>query len=97
MVHVTDNITYSAFYIAADEWTRKPNEEWRVTKAFGAFHDAASFVKTMLEKSKARCFYKIIRQDRPYKAYMDLEAEARAISAEQGRAMCDAPGGSSGG
>ena len=35
MFQVADNITKNAFYIAADEWTRKSREEWKVTKGFG--------------------------------------------------------------
>jgi hypothetical protein len=69
MFQVADNIAVNAFYIAADEWTRKPNAEWKVTKIFGAFHDPASFVRAMLKKFKTRCFYEIIRQDRPCNAY----------------------------
>jgi hypothetical protein len=32
MFQVADNISQTAFYIAADDWTQKPGEEWKVTK-----------------------------------------------------------------
>ena len=79
MFQFADNITQSALYIAADDWTRKAGKEWSVGKRFGAFNSAAEFVTNFLEISSNRCFYEIIRKDRPCKAYFDLEAEAGAM------------------
>jgi hypothetical protein len=60
MFQIADNISQTAFYIAADDWTRKPGEEPKVIKRHGAFHNAIAFVISMLEKSTNRCFYEII-------------------------------------
>ncbi len=57
---------------------------------FGAFQSAIDFVSDMQEMATTRCFYEIIRRDRPCKAYLDLEADAGAITEEQGWAMCQA-------
>jgi len=48
------------------------------------------FVTNFLEISQNRCFYEIIRKDRPCKAYLDLEAEAGVMTAQEGKAMCEA-------
>ena len=68
MFRVADNISPTAFYIAADEWTRKDGKQWGVGKIFGAFRNAIEFVTNLLEISQHRCFYEIVRQDRPCKA-----------------------------
>jgi hypothetical protein len=60
MFQVADNISQTAFYIAADDWTQKPGEEWKVTKRYGAFHNAVAFTTSMLKKSTNPCFYEII-------------------------------------
>jgi hypothetical protein len=57
---------------------------------FGAFCSAIDFVSDMLEMATTRCFYEIIRRDRPCKAFLDLEADAGAMTEEQGRTMCQA-------
>ncbi len=49
---------------------------------YGAFRSAVEFVTDFLEISRNHCFYEIIRQDRPCKAYLDLEAEAGAMTAQ---------------
>ena len=90
MFQVADNITPNAFYIAADDWTRRDGQEWGIGKRYGAFRNAAEFVTNFLEISSNRCFYEIIRKDRPCKAYLDLEAEAGAMTEQEGKAMCDA-------
>ena len=90
MFQAADNITSSAFYIAADDWTRRDGQTWGVGKRYGAFHSAAEFVTNFLEISANRCFYEIIRKDRPCKAYLDLEAEAGAMTEQEGKAMCEA-------
>jgi hypothetical protein len=76
----TVGLSSTAFYIAADDWTRKngKDSEWGIGKLFGAFRDDEEFVTSVLEISQTRCFYEIIRNNRPYKAYLDLEAEAGA-------------------
>ncbi len=48
------------------------------------------FVSDMLKMTTNRCFYEIIRRDCPCKAYLDLEAEAGALTEEQGRTICQA-------
>ena len=90
MFQIADNLSPSAFYIAADDWTRKDGKEWGIGKRYGAFRSAVEFVTNFLEISHNRCFYEIIRQDRPCKAYLDLEADAGAMTAREGQAMCDA-------
>ena len=90
LFRVADNISSTAFYIAADEWTRKDGKKWGVGKRFGAFRNAVEFITNFLEISPTRCFYEIVRKDRPCKAYFDLEAEAGAMTEEAGRAMRDA-------
>ena len=90
MFQVADNLSPSAFYIAADDWTRKDGVQWGIGKRYGAFRSAAEFVTDFLEISRNRCFYEIIRQDRPCKAYLDLEADAGAMTEQEGQAMCDA-------
>ena len=90
MFKVADSILEDASYIAADDWTRQEGESWHAGKRYGAFRSAVEFVTNMLEISSNRCYYEIIRENRPCKAYMDLEAEAGAMSAEEGKAMCEA-------
>ena len=85
---VAYNIAKDAFYIAADVWSRKDGKTWGVGKKFGAISSAESFVTELLEISKTRCFYEIIRQGRPCKAYFDLEADAGIMTEEQGWIMC---------
>jgi hypothetical protein len=48
------------------------------------------FVTNFLEISPNRCFYEIIRNSRPCKAYLDLEADAGAMSEQEGEEMCAA-------
>ena len=83
-----DKISPNAFYVAADEWTRKDGKDWGVGKLFGAFQSASHFVTQFLEIAPNRCFYELIRKNRPCKAYFDLEAEAGALTEEQGWSMC---------
>jgi hypothetical protein len=90
MFQVADKISSTAFYIAADDWTRPHGKAWVVGKRFGAFKNAVDFVTDFLEISHNRCFYEIIRKDRPCKAYLDLEADAGAITEVEGQAMRDA-------
>lgn len=90
MFKVADSISEDAFYIAADDWTRQGGESWHAGKRYGAFRSAVEFVTNMLEISSNRSYYEIIRENRPCKAYMDLEAEAGAMSAEEGKTMCEA-------
>ncbi len=90
MFQIADNLSPSAFYIAADDWTRKDGKKWGIGKRYGAFCSAGEFVTNFLEISWNRCFYEIICQDRPCKAYLDLEADAGAMTAREGQAMCEA-------
>ena len=90
MFQIADNLSPGAFYIAADDWTRKNGKEWGIGKRYGAFRSAVEFVTNFLEISQNRCFYEIIRKDRPCKAYLDLEADAGAMTERDGQNMCDA-------
>jgi hypothetical protein len=90
MFQIADNLAPNAFYMAADDWTRRDGTEWGIGKRYGAFRSAADFVTNFLEVSANRCFYEIIRKDRPCKAYLDLEAEAGALTEREGQEMCDA-------
>ena len=89
MFQVADNLFPSAFYIAADDWTRQDGKEWGIGKRYGAFRSAAEFITNFLEVSQNRCFYEIIRKDRPCKAYLDLEADAGAMTEQDGQSMCE--------
>ena len=90
MFQIADNLSPHAFYIAADDWTRKQGKEWGVGKRFGAFRDVEEFVTNFLEISQNRCFYEIIRTGRPCKAYLDLEADAGALTEQEGKTLCHA-------
>jgi len=90
MFQIADNLSSSAFYIAADDWTRKNGKEWGIGKRYGAFRTVEDFVTSFLEICANRCFYEIIRKDRPCKAYLDLEADAGAMTEQEGQDMCDA-------
>jgi hypothetical protein len=91
MFHEADLVADSAFYVAADQW---PSTEGagppKLLRVFGAFADAESFVAQMLWDAPVRCFYEVVRQGRPCKAYLDLEAEEGACSAEEGARLLDA-------
>jgi hypothetical protein len=89
MFQVADNLTSSAFYIAVDDWTRRDGKEWGIGKGYGAFCSATEFITNFLEISSNHCIYEIIRKDRPYKAYLDLEAEAGVMTEQEGQSMCD--------
>ncbi len=60
MFQTADNISSTAFYIAADEWTRLDGQARGVGEMFGAFRSAIDFVSDMLEMATTRCFYEII-------------------------------------
>jgi hypothetical protein len=90
MFQAADNLLQNAFYIAADDWTRSDGKKWGIGKRYGAFSSAAEFVTNFLEISRNRCFYEIIRKDRPCKAYLDLEADAGVMTEREGQDMCDA-------
>jgi hypothetical protein len=79
-----------AFYVAADVWTKKNGKDWGLGKVFGAFQSVYAFILQFLEIAPHRCFYEIIREDRPCKAYFDLEAAPGAMTKEEGATMCDA-------
>ena len=90
MFTLSDAISPTAFYVAADVWSRVA-DSWRLGKVFGAFCDAASFANLVLmgpQRAPTRCFYEIIREDLPCKAYFDLEIEPGVMSAEEGSKLC---------
>jgi len=90
MFQTADTLSLNAFYIAADDWTQRDGRTWGIGKRYGAFRDAMEFVTNFLEISPNRCFYEIIRNSRPCKAYLDLEADAGAMSEQEGEEMCAA-------
>jgi hypothetical protein len=90
MFQAADNLSPSAFYIAADDWARREGKEWGISKRYGAFCSVTDFVTNFLEISTNRCFYEIIRKDRPCKAYLDLEADAGTMTERAGQDMCEA-------
>ncbi len=49
-------------------------ERFENLKEFGAFGTAEDFLAT-LHRSAVRCYYEVIRADRPCKACLDLEGE----------------------
>ena len=79
-----------AFYVAADVWTKKTGKDWGLGKVFGAFQSVNAFILQFLEIAPHRCFYEIIRENRPCKAYFDLEAAPGAMNKEEGASMCEA-------
>ena len=90
MFTVSDQISSSAFYVSADVWSRD-KESWKLTKIYGAFLDAVNFARQVLfgvHRAPTRCFYELIRENRPCKAYFDLEAEPGSMSSAQGTALC---------
>ena len=62
MFNAADQICPQAFYVAADQWS-----DSRIVKEFGAFGTAEDFLTT-LNRSVVRCYYEVIRADRPCKA-----------------------------
>jgi hypothetical protein len=54
---VADNLSTNAFYIAADDWTRKDGKDWGIGKRYGAFRSVEDFATSFLEISQNRCFY----------------------------------------
>ncbi len=61
-----------------------------IRKRYGAFRSTVDFDTNFLEISWNRCFYEIIRNDRPCKACLDLEADAGAMTEGEGQEMCNA-------
>ena len=69
MFNAADAISKDAFYVAADQWKGD-----RLVKVFGAFASVEEFL-TLLKRSRIRCYYELIRENRPCKAYLDVEGE----------------------
>jgi len=91
MFAASDALSPSAFYVAADVWSRKKGQ-WGLGKVFGAFSDAVSFAHRVLmgnQRAPTRCFYEIIREGCPCKAYFDLEVEPGVMDRLQGAALCE--------
>ena len=89
MFLVADKIATSAFYVAADIWANKKRSGWGLVKIYGAFADVFSFVEHLMVPSPTRCFYELIREGRPCKAYFDLEADGGLLTVEQGSHLCN--------
>ena len=89
MFLVADKIAPSAFYVAADIWANKKRSGWGLVKIYGAFADVFSFVEHLMVPSPTRCFYELIREGRPCKAYFDLEADGGLLTVEQGSHLCN--------
>ncbi len=90
MFQTADNLSFNAFYITAEDWTQRDGRTWGIGKRYGAFRNAAEFITNFLEISPHRCFYENICNGRPCKAYLDLEADAGAMSEQEGEEMCAA-------
>jgi hypothetical protein len=94
MFQTAENLSSNAFYIAVDDWIQRNGRTWGIGKRYGAFHNAIEFVTNFLEISPHdgphQCFYEIIGNGRPCKAYVDLEADAGAMTEQEGEAMCAA-------
>jgi len=84
MFNAADQICPQAFYVAADQWS-----DSRIVKEFGAFGTAEDFLTT-LHRSAVRCYYEVIRADRPCKAYLDLEGEKGSLNPSEGEALLEA-------
>ena len=76
-----DAIQASAFYVAADQWGGS-----NVVKEFGAYESPELFLD-FVDRSPVRCFYEVIREGRPCKAYLDLEGEKGALTREEGERL----------
>ncbi len=86
MFQTADNLSFNAFYIAADDLAQRDGRTWGIWKRYGAFRNATEFVTNFLQISPHRCFYEIIRNSSPCKAYLD----AGAMSEQEGEDMCAA-------
>jgi hypothetical protein len=90
----SDIISHTTLYFAANDLNCPTGcltgKAWGVGKQFFAFKTAVDFVTDFLGFSHSRCFYEIIRKDRPCTACLDLEADAGAMTQEEGQAMRDA-------
>lgn len=78
-----DQIQPTALYLAADKWNKT-----QLVKEFGAFESAMEFLPT-LEASPIRCYYEIIRDGHPCKAYLDLEGDKGALTSAEGARLLD--------
>ena len=95
MFHLADGIEAGApahpvFYVAADVWSAD-KKGWSVAKVYGAFRDPVQFASQVLmgvHRAPTRCFYELIREGRPCKAYFDLEVEPGVMDARGGELMC---------
>ena len=95
MFHLADGIDTGAlvhpvFYVAADIWCTD-KKGWSVVKIYGAFRDSVQFALQVLmgvDRAPTRCFYELIREGRPCKAYFDLEVEPGIMDARGGEIMC---------
>jgi len=81
-----DLLGASAFFVAAEIWRRSAaggtGSKRETTRTFGAFASARHFATCLLMQSPVRCYYEIIRADRPCKAYLDLEAVCSALQGQ---------------
>ena len=95
MFHLADEIEagapeHSVFYVAADIWSTD-KKGWSLVKIYGAFRDSVQFVLQVLmgaHRAPTRCFYELIREGRPCKAYFDLEVEPGIMDAGSGEILC---------
>jgi hypothetical protein len=95
MFHLADEIEagapeHSVFYVAADIWSTD-KKGWSLVKVYGAFRDSIQFALQVLmgaHRAPTRCFYELIREGRPCKAYFDLEVEPGIMDAGSGEILC---------
>ena len=88
MFFVAEAINPSAFYVAADTWRHDQKTGWGLNKIYGTFEDEAAFVQQLLIPAPTRCFFEMIRADRPCKTYFDLEVGGGVLSPDQGARLC---------
>jgi hypothetical protein len=48
MFQTADNLSFNAFYTAADDWTQTDGRTWGIGKRYGAFCNATEFVTNFL-------------------------------------------------
>ncbi len=83
MLQAADQISQQK-YVEANQWNGQ-----RLVKELGAFESAEAFLNTPY-RSAVRCYYEVIRDDMPCKAYLDLQYQKGMLSLEEGEAFLEA-------
>ncbi len=81
MFQIANNLFPSAFYIAADDWTRKDGEKWGIDKRYGAFCSAVEFVTD---------FWKYLEIAVSTRSSAKIVSARRIwMTAQEGQTICD--------